>query len=87
MEYVAKQKEDLRTEDVSRIAYQMLDAVDHCSKNKIIHRDIKPENAMFVTEEPGSELRLIDFGSGTNRVVEGLHTTFAGTPFYNSPVE
>jgi calcium-dependent protein kinase len=85
MEYVAKQKEDLRTEDVSRIAFQLLSSVDHCAKNNIIHRDIKPENAMFVTEAPGAELRLIDFGSGTNRVVEGMHTTFAGTPFYDSP--
>jgi serine/threonine protein kinase len=86
MEYVAKQKEDLRTEDVSRIAFQLLSSIDHCAKNSIIHRDIKPENAMFVTEAPGAELRLIDFGSGTNRVaVEGMHTTFAGTPFYNSP--
>lgn len=40
---------------------------------------------MFVSPEPGAELRLIDYGSGTNKVVEGMHTTFAGTPFYNSP--
>lgn len=85
MEYVSKQKEDLRTEDISRIAFQLFSAVNHCARNNIIHRDIKPENAMFVSEDPGAELRLIDFGSGTSKVVEGMHTTFAGTPFYNSP--
>lgn len=31
----------LRTEDVSRISYQLLDAISHCAKNGIIHRDIK----------------------------------------------
>lgn len=34
----------LRTEDVSRMAYQLLCAVHHCDKFNICHRDIKPEN-------------------------------------------
>lgn len=85
MEYVAKQTQDLRTEDVSRISFQLIDSVNHCAKHHIIHRDIKPENAMFETADPGAGLRLIDFGSGTLKQVEGMHTTFAGTPFYNSP--
>lgn len=85
MEYISKQEEDLRTDDVSRIAFQMLDAVNHCAQNNIIHRDIKPENLMFQYPSPGSDLRLIDFGSGTNKIVEGLHTTFAGSAFYISP--
>jgi serine/threonine protein kinase len=85
MEYVSKQEEDLRTDDVSRIAFQMLDAVNHCAQHNIIHRDIKPENVMFEFPTPGSDLRLIDFGSGTNKLVEGNHTTFAGSAFYISP--
>ena len=44
MEYVAKQEDDLRTEDVSRIAFQLLTAFDCCAKHHIIHRDVKPEN-------------------------------------------
>jgi len=91
MEYVANRKEDLRTEDVSRIAYQLFDAVDHCAKNGIIHRDIKPENCMFQDPTPMAELRLIDFGSGTmgsSPMSDGeleQHTTFAGSAFYISP--
>lgn len=85
MEYLAKQEEDLQTDDVSRIAFQMLDAINHCARNDIIHRDIKPENVMFKEPTPGSDLRLIDFGSGTNKTVEGMHTTFAGSAFYISP--
>jgi len=91
MEYVAKQKEDLRTEDVSRIAFQLLSAVNHCAIHHVIHRDIKPENIMFEDPAPRAELRLIDFGSGTmdkpleNGSEPEMHTTFAGSAFYISP--
>lgn len=66
MEYVTNAYPGgIRTEDASRIAYQLLSAVDHCAKHNVIHRDIKPENIMFKTTERGAELRLIDYGSGT----------------------
>ena len=98
MEYVAArtQQDDLTTQDVSRIAYQLLSAVDHCAKHDIIHRDIKPENCMFVSKQPKADLRLIDFGSGTigsmrvhkdpvDPTDPNIHTTFAGSAFYISP--
>ncbi|CAJ1921154.1 unnamed protein product [Cylindrotheca closterium] len=85
IEYVSMLSQDLRTEDISRISYQLLDAVNHCQSHNVIHRDLKPENIMFLTNEPGAELRLIDFGLSTNRFADGLHTTYSGTPFYNSP--
>ena len=50
MEYVAAQSQDLRTEDVSRIAFQLLSAVNHCAKHGVIHRDIKPENSTYESE-------------------------------------
>jgi serine/threonine protein kinase len=84
-QYISRQEEDLRTDDVSRIAFQLLSAVDHCAKHHIIHRDIKPENIMMMTPSPGSDLRLIDFGSSTDEVVEDVHTAFAGSAFYISP--
>ena len=89
MEYVGSLNEDLTTEDVSRIAFQILSAFDHCAKNQVLHRDIKPENIMFQDPSQGSPLRLIDFGSGTldpsDRKEDDKHTTFAGTAFYTSP--
>ena len=85
IQYLARRESDLRLHEVSRISYQLLSAVDHCAKCDIINRDIKPENIMFSTPADNSPLRLIDFGGGTDKVVDGFHTTFAGTPFYNSP--
>ncbi|KAL3806154.1 hypothetical protein ACHAXA_011196 [Cyclostephanos tholiformis] len=90
----------LRTEDVSRISYQLWSAVDHCARHGVIHRDIKPANVMFCTADKDSQLRLIDFGSGTLDGMEGgpgktddttsssdvhRHHTFAGSAFYISP--
>ncbi len=98
MPYISKAFQDeggLRTEDVSRISYQLWSAVNHCAKHNVIHRDIKPENVMFCNAKKESELRLIDFGSGTydGAVVEhsedgadvDRHHTFAGSAFYISP--
>lgn len=87
MEYLSQQ-EELRTQDVSRISFQLLDAVHHCASHNIIHRDVKPENIMFTNNMPGCELRIIDFGSGVQDVEPSpptIHTTFAGSAFYISP--
>lgn len=65
MEWVSKSASDLDVASVSRISYQLLDALCHCNKHGVIHRDIKPENIMFVHRGPDSPLRLIDFGSST----------------------
>lgn len=93
IEYISKLRTDLRSEDVSRMACQMLSAVHHCCINKIIHRDIKSENIMFDNPLPDADIRLIDFGSGVldkgkipppdEKFVR--HETFAGSAFYMSP--
>lgn len=84
--YIANLQEEMRSEDVSRIAFQMFSAVAHCCRHNIIHRDIKPENWMFTDPSPGAEGRLIDFGSGTlDEAPNQTHTTFAGSAFYLSP--
>lgn len=84
----------LRTEDVSRISYQLWSALAHCAKHYVIHRDIKPDNIMFCTSNKDSQLRLIDFGSGSldqsdatpeTNSIDHRHHTFAGSGFYISP--
>jgi serine/threonine protein kinase len=47
-----------------------------------------PSLSQFRNPNPGAELRLIDFGSGTMDVVSAstdIHTTMAGSGFYISP--
>ncbi len=64
-QYVAaSQSASFTTNDVSRIAHQLLLAVNHCAKHQVLHRDIKPDNIMFTHSGPGADVRLIDFGSG-----------------------
>lgn len=88
--WLANSTNELRTETVSRIAYQLLDALVHCNNHHIIHRDIKPDNIMFISTKPESELRLIDFG-GSLMVEESVAeeeealNEFMGSAFYTSP--
>ena len=50
-----KDEGGLRTEDVSRMSYQLFSAVDHCAKHGVIHRDIKPREFyyFFCIRTPG----------------------------------
>jgi calcium/calmodulin-dependent protein kinase I len=88
-QYVAALGSTFTSDDVSRIAYQLLSAINHCSKYRIIHRDIKPDNVMFTHAQPGADIRLIDFGSGCMDAKQSdvacVHGTFAGSAFYISP--
>uniref|UniRef100_A0A7S1FYQ7 Protein kinase domain-containing protein n=2 Tax=Corethron hystrix TaxID=216773 RepID=A0A7S1FYQ7_9STRA len=65
IDWLSKQGGMLKTEHVSRIIFQLLDAIDHCHSFGVIHRDVKPENIMFKSSDVDSQLKLIDFGSGT----------------------
>ena len=72
--------EGLRTEDVSRIAYQLLSSVAHCEKHNILHRDIKPGNVLI--DRNGYPV-LIDLGMA--KYVPDKTFSWCGTPFLVSP--
>jgi calcium-dependent protein kinase len=53
--------------------------------NGLVHRDIKPENFLFESDDPGAELKLIDFGlSSKHHPTQSLHS-IVGSPYYVSP--
>ncbi len=54
----------------------------------VVHRDLKPENIVFKTKDPGSPLKLIDFGAayvhGGSRP-DLFKSALIGTPNYIAP--
>lgn len=66
---------------------KLLQAVSHLHHSNIVHRDLKPENVLFVTRDPDSELKLIDFGLANifSKKETKYMKTIAGTPYYVAP--
>jgi calcium-dependent protein kinase len=46
---------------------KIMTAVNYLHSMHIIHRDLKPENFIFSSEDPHSEIKLIDFGLSTKQ--------------------
>eukprot|EP00586_Coscinodiscus_wailesii_P005068 CAMPEP_0172488816 /NCGR_PEP_ID=MMETSP1066-20121228/18538_1 /TAXON_ID=671091 /ORGANISM="Coscinodiscus wailesii, Strain CCMP2513" /LENGTH=517 /DNA_ID=CAMNT_0013256285 /DNA_START=71 /DNA_END=1624 /DNA_ORIENTATION=+ len=49
----------------ARITRQILSAVAHMHKYKVVHRDLKMDNIMFENKEPDAVIKVIDFGLAT----------------------
>jgi len=70
---------------IARITTQILRAVEHCHDRGIVNRDIKSENVLFKTNDPDSQIKVIDFGlSAIYSDRDNLHAR-VGTVFYMSP--
>ena len=52
----------LKEKEVARIFNQIMSVVAYCHDKGIVHRDLKLENILFVSEEPDSPIKVIDFG-------------------------
>ena len=71
---------------VRRWAVQLLLALEHMHRRRMIHRDIKLQN-IFLTDESGFTAKLGDFGLSKLLASQDddAATTQAGTPYYFSP--
>lgn len=49
--------------DVSSIMRQVCSAISYMHGKHLMHRDIESSNILFATQDPKSEVKLVDFGS------------------------
>jgi calcium-dependent protein kinase len=72
--------------DCANIMEKLFSAISHCHSNNIAHRDLKPENIMYASNDPDSEIKLIDFGlSKKAKSKKTSLETIVGTPYYVAP--
>lgn len=64
---------------------QMASAIAYLHSKELVHRDLKPENFLFTNKNPGSPLKLIDFGLAKSVSTQKKMTTKTGTCYYVSP--
>jgi len=79
------EQEKFTERDAARIMKQILSALAYCHANGIMHRDLKPENFLFMSKEPDSPLKVIDFGLSCKFEHGQARGTKAGTPYYVAP--
>ncbi|MFP4599015.1 MAG: protein kinase domain-containing protein [Persicimonas sp.] len=98
LEDIIAEEAPLEPERVRRLAYQMIDALEHARERGIVHRDLKPAN-IVVLQQPGSDgepevVKVLDFGIAKLIHIEADEEdyntltqagTVLGTPHYMSP--
>ena len=60
--YKKYQATQLKEKEIAHIFNQIMSAVAYCHEKGIAHRDLKLENILFVSEQPDSPIKVIDFG-------------------------
>lgn len=65
--------------------YQMLSAVASMHGEGVAHCDLKPDNILMATEDPDSEIKVIDFGLAKFCVPFVPFNEVTGTPYYIAP--
>ena len=60
--YKKYQTTQLKEKEIAIIFNQIMSAVAYCHEKGIVHRDLKLENILFVSEDPDSPIKIIDFG-------------------------
>jgi len=73
----------LDEQQVRKITYQVLRAIDFCHHHNIIHRDIKPENILV---SKLGVVKLCDFGFARTLAGPGeIYTDYVATRWYRAP--
>ncbi|XP_076827657.1 serine/threonine-protein kinase pim-1-like [Brachyhypopomus gauderio] len=71
------------SESIARkVMVQLMKALHHCKRSRILHRDVKPENLLIQTDT--HHVKLCDFGCGDFHK-NSAYKDFAGTVHYTPP--
>ena len=57
---------------------QLLSAIEHCHKHKVVHRDLKLDNILF--DGDTQEIKVIDFGFSLEIRPDAKCEIYCGTP-------
>src|SRR5262249_16618616 len=98
LEEVLARRPKMPPAEAVRLAYQVLQGLQHIHEQGLVHRDLKPSNLILVPHPPGDStarcaLRILDIGLGRALFEEGaggdLEVTaegvVLGTPDYMAP--
>ncbi|CAE6421401.1 unnamed protein product [Rhizoctonia solani] len=75
----------LQEETARSIFQQLVSAVAHSHKCKVIHRDLKPENILIDWSGPIPDVKVIDFGLSNVMTDGDFLRTSCGSPCYACP--
>jgi serine/threonine protein kinase len=72
---------------IAQIIYNLVEALDHIHKLKIMHRDLKPENILIFNENDTKNVAIADFGLASFCNIDEKSILFkrCGTPGYIAP--
>ncbi|OMJ79164.1 hypothetical protein SteCoe_20863 [Stentor coeruleus] len=79
------QEKRFSEQKAAAIMRSLFSAIMYCHANNVCHRDLKPENLLYITTDPNSDIKIIDFGlSVVTNELDALHD-MQGTPYYIAP--
>jgi len=80
-----KAKGNLTEKEAAKLLRQIFHAIDYMHSKKCAHCDLKPDNFLFLTADPDSPLKVIDFGMSKFVERRKYFDTLCGTPYYIAP--
>lgn len=83
--YEPKAKQNLKLEDIKKIAFQIAVGMAETHSYNILHRDLKPANILLSTNKNDWIVKIADFGYARRDSKESLRKSVVGTPAYLAP--
>ena len=82
-----KESPKLTHKDLSKLMFNLLQALEHIHQKKIMHRDLKPENLLLKDKSNMCDIVIADFGLATRFDIPASEIFFkrCGTPGFVAP--